>query len=298
MFAQLKMMFPNLITITDNTTMDTVSYKWYVTSNNEIIGIPKTDLTQREKELLEILLTPYKANQPPTTDREKMWMDVLFHHEFPKQMLQEKLNDFHFVYFSLSDETIDPESFREAIHGLFPTKTPILWENNHEGVIIQEETQNSEDFISYSEIIEVLTTDFYMNIKLFIGPTIKNIKQAPDFYYWIKRCYHLTTSHNHDVMRYTEAIPYLFLQDINDKEQQLIIESLLNDVKEDEELLKTVQVFLESNSNTTLAAKKMYMHRNSLQYRVDKFIEKTGIDVKQFEGAIAIYLCLIMRTKW
>ncbi|WP_235182893.1 PucR family transcriptional regulator [Gracilibacillus boraciitolerans] len=187
--------------------------------------------------------------------------------------------------------------FGEAIHGLFPPGTSILWENNHEGIIIQE-GNHSEDFISYSEVIEVLTTDFYMNIKLFVGPIINNQKKAPEFYHWIKKCYHLTKRHNYDVLHYIEAIPYLFLHDITDEEQNMISDSLLSDVKEDEELLKTVRVFLESNSNTTLAAKKMYMHRNSLQYRVDKFIEKTGIDVKQFEGAIAIYLCLIMRTKW
>lgn len=298
MLEQLQQMFPNLIMNTNKTTMDTIAYKWYVTNGNDIIGVPKDDLTEREATLLEILLTPYKASQPPTNEREKLWMDILFQQEIPKKMLEEDLSAFHFVYFSVSDESIDPESFREAIHGLFPEKTSILWENNHEGVIIQEEAQSMDDFVSYSEIIEVLTTDFYINIKLFIGPTLHHIQQAPDFYQWIKKCYHFTRRYNHDVLHYIEAIPYLFLHDITDNEQQMITDSILHDVKTDEELLKTVQVFLESNSNTTLAAKKMYMHRNSLQYRVDKFIEKTGIDVKQFEGAIAVYLCLLMRTKW
>ncbi|QGH35736.1 hypothetical protein GI584_17515 [Gracilibacillus salitolerans] len=298
MLEQLQQMFPNLVTNTNETKMDTITYKWYVTNENDIIGVPKDELTERETKILEILLTPYKASQPPTTEREKLWMDILFQKEIPKKMMEDDFSPFHFVYFSLSDESIDPESFREAIRGLFPQKTSILWENNHEGVIIQEEAQTMEDFVSYSEIIEVLTTDFYMNIKLFVGPTLLHIQQALDFYGWIKKCYHLTRWHNHDVLHYIEAIPYLFLHDISDKEQQMITNSILNDVKNDEELLKTVQVFLESNSNTTLAAKKMYMHRNSLQYRVDKFIEKTGIDVKQFDGAIAVYLCLLMRTKW
>ncbi|MDX8045694.1 helix-turn-helix domain-containing protein [Gracilibacillus sp. S3-1-1] len=296
MLEQLRQMFPNLIASTIQSKMDTDTYKWYVTNDNDIIGVPKSDLTDRETELLEILLTPYKASQPPTNEREKMWMDILFQQEHVTETLSEKISKFQFVYFSLSDETIDPESFREAIHGLFPEKTAILWENNYEGVIIQEDL-DTENSVSYSEIIEVLTTDFYINIKLFVGPLLYHIQQAAAFYRLIKKCYHLTRRHNHDVLAFLEAIPHLFLHHITEQDQQLITDAILHDVKDDEELLKTVQVFLEANSNTTLAAKKMYMHRNSLQYRVDKFIEKTGIDVKQFSGAIAVYLCLLIRTK-
>ena len=297
MLEKLQSMFSDIIIITDEETMDTDHYNWYVSDHNEIIGIPKNELTKRETALLEIMLTPYKANQPPTTNREKMWMDILYQHEIPKQMMEATIPSFHFVYFSLSDDTVDPASFREAINGLFPEKTSILWENNHEGVLIQEKKNLLDEMVSYSEIIEVLTTDFYMNVKLFVGPVLYDIQQASTFFNWIKKCYQLTLRHNLSVLNYIEAIPYLLLYDITENEQQLIVESILYNVREDEELLKTVQVFLESNSNTTLAAKKMYMHRNSLQYRVDKFIEKTGIDIKQFEGAISVYLTLLIRSK-
>ncbi|WP_066191902.1 MULTISPECIES: PucR family transcriptional regulator [Gracilibacillus] len=296
MLEQLQQMFPNLIMVSDEAKTDAFTYKWYVTEQNEIVGIPQADLSEREMDLLELFLTPYKAVQLPTTDKEKWWIDILFHREIPKHWLENQFTSYHFVYFSLSDELIDPESFREAIYGLFPDKTPILWENNHEGVIIQETEHSMEDMVSYAEIIEVLTSDFYINIKLFVSPSLYDIQQAPDFYQWIKKCFHITKSYNHDVLPFTDAIPYLFLHHITAKERQLILDSVLYPVKEEAELLKTVQVFLESNSNATLAAKKMYMHRNSLQYRVDKFIEKTGIDVKQFNSAIAVYLCFIL--KW
>lgn len=296
MFEQLQQMFPNIIMISDESPAEAGDYKWYVTADHEIVGIPEDELSEREIDLLELFLTPHKGNQLPTTEQEKWWMNVLFHQESPKSTADHPVSAFHFVYFSLSEELIDPESFREAIYGLFPNQTPILWENSREGVIIQEEAHSIEDMVSYGEIIEVLTSDFYINIKLFVSPTLHDIQQAPAFYQWIKKCFHITKQHNHDVMPYIQAIPYLFLHNISSKERQLILDSILYHVKEEEELLKTVQVFLESNSNATLAAKKMYMHRNSLQYRVDKFIEKTGIDVKQFEGAIAVYLCLIL--KW
>ncbi|KAB8139043.1 hypothetical protein F9U64_02270 [Gracilibacillus oryzae] len=299
MLKQLQEMFPQLIRATDSMLKEYNDYKWFLTNENDIIGISKTELSQREEALLNILLTPYHANEPPTSQREKLWMDVLFHQEIPQTLVDDKMERFHFVYFSFSDETVDPDGFREAIYGLFPQKTPILWENNHEGVLIIEEAENTpEEQISYTEIIEVLTTDFYMNIQLFVGPVIYEIKKAYDFYQWISKCYQLTKKLQQPVIHYYSVVPYLILHNLTEKEQQIIFDSILAKVKDDKELLKTVQVFLESNSNTTLAAKKMFMHRNSLQYRVDKFIEKTGIDVKQFDQALAVYLCLLMQNKW
>ncbi|GAA0300742.1 hypothetical protein GGQ92_001458 [Gracilibacillus halotolerans] len=291
MLDQLQYMFPNLVKAENGATINHSDYKWFVTKENDIVGIPADDITQRELELLTILLTPYKANQPPMTEQEKVWSDILFHQHIPSNLEDHR---YYFVYFSLSDETVDPDNFREAIYGIFFEKPPILWENNEEGVIIQEIKGEINEEISYTEIAEVLTTDFYMDVKLFVGPVLHNIKKASTFYQWMKNCYRMTRNSKQSVLSYIQSIPYIVLQPITKEERLLLCESLLHEVSDDEELLKTIQIFLESNSNTTLAAKKMYMHRNSLQYRVDKFIEKTGIDVKQFEGAIAVYLCLII----
>lgn len=291
MLEQLQYIFPNLITADNGETINHSDYKWFVTKENDIVGIPAVDITARELELLTILLTPYKANQPPMTEHEKKWSDILFHQQIPSDWMNHR---YYFVYFSLSDETVDPDNFREAIYGIFSDKPPILWENNEEGVIIQEIKGELNEETAYSDVAEVLTTDFYMDIRLFVGPTLHDIKKASTYYQWIKKCFHLTKSYHRSVLTYLQAIPYIVLHPISNEEQKLLSDSILHEVADDDELLRTIKMFLESNSNTTLAAKKMYMHRNSLQYRVDKFIEKTGIDVKQFEGAIAVYLCLII----
>ena len=56
------------------------------------------------------------------------------------------------------------------------------------------------------------------------------------------------------------------------------------------ETIETVLGFIESNMNASKTAKKLFMHRNTLNYRLDNFINKTEIDVRQFKGALAIYL--------
>jgi DNA-binding PucR family transcriptional regulator len=57
-----------------------------------------------------------------------------------------------------------------------------------------------------------------------------------------------------------------------------------------DELLRTVLSFLDADLNQSKAAKALYMHRNTLLYRIDQFAQLTGIDPRRFEGAFALKL--------
>ncbi|MDM5197669.1 helix-turn-helix domain-containing protein [Fictibacillus enclensis] len=90
-------------------------------------------------------------------------------------------------------------------------------------------------------------------------------------------------------------IPYLLLLHLDKSASQFISNLIPDELFKDRDLIHSIKIFLECNMNLSMAAKKLYIHRNSLQYRVDKFIEKTGIDVKQFKQAVAVYHALISR---
>lgn len=57
-----------------------------------------------------------------------------------------------------------------------------------------------------------------------------------------------------------------------------------------EETMRTVYEFMQAELNQTQAAKQLYMHRNTLLYRLDHFKRITLIDVSKFRGAFAIRL--------
>ena len=54
----------------------------------------------------------------------------------------------------------------------------------------------------------------------------------------------------------------------------------------------TIKTFLECNQNINQAAKELYIHRNTLLQRLDKFHQATGFDVKRFLDAFIIYQIL------
>lgn len=53
----------------------------------------------------------------------------------------------------------------------------------------------------------------------------------------------------------------------------------------DRDVYRTLMTYMQCNLNASQAAKALYVHRNSLQYRIDKFIERTGLDIRHFQEA-------------
>ncbi|CQR47057.1 Leucine-rich protein [Paraliobacillus sp. PM-2] len=296
MLQNLKNIFPSLI---HGNTIDPLrkkDYQWFITPNNEIIGIKKEEITSKDKAILMAFLKSYHGLQLPSSDTEKKWMTLLFDNEKPNW--GDMPETYRFIFFSLSEEPSNLAAFQEAIHGLFPYQVPILWETPLDGIIIQEIRPMVDDDISFSEIIDVFSSDFYLDLQLFISPFFTMTDRASYYYKWLKKAYKLIRKSNQKaVITYTSAIPYLLTESLSEQDYLILIESILQETTTDEALLKTIQIFLECNSNVSLAAKKMYMHRNSLQYRIDKFIEKTSIDVKQFEEALSVYLILLLKKK-
>lgn len=57
-----------------------------------------------------------------------------------------------------------------------------------------------------------------------------------------------------------------------------------------DELLNTVKVFLHENQNISEASRELYIHRNTLIYRIEKFNKLTGLDCTKFEDGLKIQL--------
>ena len=60
----------------------------------------------------------------------------------------------------------------------------------------------------------------------------------------------------------------------------------------DELLRDTVLAFFENDLNTTQTSRKMYMHRNTLSYRLDKIKTLTGLDLRHFCDACVFHILM------
>ena len=63
----------------------------------------------------------------------------------------------------------------------------------------------------------------------------------------------------------------------------------------DEETLFTIQKFFENNLNVSETSRKLFVHRNTLVYRLEKIKRLTGLDLREFDDAIVFKVALMVR---
>lgn len=62
----------------------------------------------------------------------------------------------------------------------------------------------------------------------------------------------------------------------------------------DQETLATVQTFFDNNLNVSETSRQLYIHRNTLVYRMEKLQKATGLDIRTFEDAMTFRIALMV----
>lgn len=175
------------------------------------------------------------------------------------------------------------ENMNEELVDLFNTlgDNIIVEEHNNDIItILDMDFYNPEpiDFVTFQELIQ---DDFNSDLIMFIEPY-----QEDGFSLGVKIKEFLKNMKS-GVYFFEDIIPYVVLQQN---------EALKNDIRDyihskvNSDVVHTVREFISNNMNSSSSAKKLFMHRNTLNYRVDNFIETTHINVKTFKGANAVYM--------
>lgn len=86
------------------------------------------------------------------------------------------------------------------------------------------------------------------------------------------------------------------LNSISESQRSQYLEQMLNrsDVIIEPEILMTLETFFSLDCNVSETAKKLYIHRNTLLYRLDKLKQETGLDVRVFSDAVLVKIILLL----
>ena len=63
----------------------------------------------------------------------------------------------------------------------------------------------------------------------------------------------------------------------------------------DRDTLNTIQVFFENNLNVSETSRKLFVHRNTLVYRLEKIRKITGLDLREFDHAITFKVAMMVK---
>lgn len=295
MIKQLSKIYPSLTVQQYGGSATDSAYKWFSTEDGQLIGILETELSPKDLELLAAFLTPYNPKFPVHTDEEKKWIAVVSPNGQGEADPFELTSPFRFVHFSINEKQISPVAFKQAIQDFFDKQVPILWENDHQGVLIEQVTIE-DGAISYEEIIDPLMSDLYIKIQFFVGSIQSSLDGVASYYQAVIDAAKTVTPYSSKaVINFTDAVPFLLIDQTQKPLLQTIRHTVLQTYKDDEETLNMLKVFVHNNLNISETAKALHMHRNSLQYRLDRFHDSTGIDVRKFHQAMAVYLAILIK---
>jgi carbohydrate diacid regulator len=62
----------------------------------------------------------------------------------------------------------------------------------------------------------------------------------------------------------------------------------------DEETLTTINKFFENSLNVSETARQLYIHRNTLVYRLEKLQKSTGLDIRVFDDALTFKIAMMV----
>lgn len=295
MIENLKKIYPSLILNEEGNQGLDFSHHWFMTDNSEIVGIPKSQMTSRDLSVVTAFLKPYHNEFPVQTSEEQKWRKAVDSADPDGVESVEAASPYRFVYFSIKKNQISPGVFKDAIHDLFPEKVPILWENGHEGILVEYGSLGKEA-IRYEEIIDVLMSDLYIKINFLVGPFKETMENAAPYYsFMLTAAKSIFSNSNKAVANFSDTVPYLLIDQMGKEQARGIREMILQSYADDEETLRMIRVFTTCNLNISETAKALHLHRNSLQYRLDRFTENTGIDIRKFHNAMAVYLALLVK---
>ena len=70
----------------------------------------------------------------------------------------------------------------------------------------------------------------------------------------------------------------------------------MDEVFGDEEMSQTAEAFLESSLNVSETSRNLFMHRNTLMYRLDKIERVTGLNIRKFSDAVTFRILSVLHS--
>ncbi len=194
----------------------------------------------------------------------------------------------------------------ETISNMFPDRQKdfVLSVNESDLVLIKElssaQESNKEVYEIANAIEEKLRSELNVKCVIGIGTTARHLRVLADKYKEaqvaidVGKVFDTEKSVIHydnlGIGRLIYQLPTtlceMFLSEVFKKNP---IESL------DQETLYTINKFFENNLNVSETSRKLFVHRNTLVYRLEKIKKLTGLDLREFDHAIIFKVALMVK---
>jgi len=193
----------------------------------------------------------------------------------------------------------------DVIQNLFPDKQKdFVFNTSETDIVLVKEIKEGIDSRNLEKlarsIVDTLGSEFYTKVVIGIGTQVVGVKDLARSFKESQVALEvgkvfdtekaIVSYDNLGIARLIYQLPTtlcdMFLKEVFKKGS---IESL------DQETLFTIQKFFENNLNVSETSRKLFVHRNTLVYRLEKIRKLTGLDLREFDHAIIFKVALMVK---
>ena len=267
------------------------------------------ELSRKYSQIIAVALDQIKQTNDEKFDRSNFVKNVILDNILPGDIYI-KSRELHFnndatrVVFLIRTTQETEISVFDIIQNFFPDKTKdfVINVNESDIALVKEVRPNvdSKDLEKLARSInDTLLSEFYFNAVIGIGTCVTGIKDLAHSFKEAQVALEvgkvfdtektIISYENLGIARLIYQLPTtlcdMFLKEVFKRGS---IESL------DQETLFTIQKFFENNLNVSETSRKLFVHRNTLVYRLEKIKKLTGLDLREFDDAIVFKVALMV----
>lgn len=167
---------------------------------------------------------------------------------------------------------------------------------------VETEENEYRSSVDYAEFLaQSLKEEMGLDVTVGVGNTVRDIKDVASSYLRAENAlrYAEVFDAKTGVHSYREFLLVKMLEDIPESKLESYLTEIADEnfreIFEDEEMLETAEEFLRSSLNVSETSRNLYMHRNTLLYRLDKLEKATGLNIRSFSDAVSFRLLIAIR---
>ncbi len=192
----------------------------------------------------------------------------------------------------------------ETVRGLFSGKTKdFITAVDEKNIILVKELKPNENYEDMNKtakiILDMLNTEAMTKVHVAFGTIVNEIKDVSRSYKEAKMALDVGKIFYSDrnVMAYSNLGIGRLIYQLPMPLCKMFIKEIFDGKSPDEfdeETLTTINKFFENNLNVSETSRQLYIHRNTLVYRLDKLQKSTNLDLRVFEDAITFKIALMV----
>ena len=192
----------------------------------------------------------------------------------------------------------------EIVRTLFSTKTKdFITAVDEKNIILVKEVKPSETYDDMNKtakvIVDMLNTEAMSSVNVAYGTIVNEIKEVSRSYKEAKLALDVGKIFYSDrkIIAYSNLGIGRLIYQLPIPLCKMFIKEIFDGKSPDEfdeETLTTINKFFENSLNVSETSRQLYIHRNTLVYRLDKLQKSTGLDLRVFEDAITFKIALMV----